>query len=91
MNVERVLAFIDAIDRANLNATRVVLLDAGLSNDVCHSFTRWSRFIPVTKGGKVLMEVRASGNLSSPVWATPFPVADTNSVVLQSSKSEKQV
>ena len=52
MNVELVLAFIDAIDRANLDATRVVRLDAGLSNNVGHGFTRLSYFIPVMKAAK---------------------------------------
>ncbi len=52
MNVELVLTFIDAIDRANLDATRVVLIDAGLSNNVCHSFTRLSCLIPITKAAK---------------------------------------
>lgn len=40
MNVELVLAFIYAIDRADLYATRIVRADTGFSNNVCHSFTR---------------------------------------------------
>jgi hypothetical protein len=38
MNDEHVLAFIEAIDGADLDAIHVFALDAILGNDVCHAF-----------------------------------------------------
>ena len=42
-------------------------------------------------GGEFLMEVRTSSNLQSPLHYFPFLVIDTNSMILQSGKSEKQI
>jgi len=52
MDVELVLAFIDTVDWANLNTTRVVRIDTGLGDDIGHGFTRLSRLIPATTAAK---------------------------------------
>jgi len=43
MDDEHVLAFVEAIDRANLDAVHELALDAGFGDDVGHSAVPWRR------------------------------------------------
>lgn len=58
MNDEHVLAFVEAIDRANFNAIGVFAFDAGIVDDVSHPGLREARFCRLGSAGIALPQAR---------------------------------